>query len=95
MAAYLELTRKTDGKVYNGSRLIDLDTEIAAHLGIEPDPVEWTLGWMNGPGLYLAVGKTFAQVREIFTGNIDAEPACEALLDYLEANFTNTSFISR
>jgi hypothetical protein len=95
MAAYLELTRKEDGKVFSGSRLIDLDATLAAHIGIEADPVNWTLDWMNGPGMSLALGKTFAETREAFTSSIAAEPACGKLLDYLEANFTNTSFFSR
>lgn len=94
MANYLQLTRKSTGEVINGSRLIDL-RGLAAHIGIEPDHVEWTLNWMNGPGMYLAAGKTFAETRNVFKSSIANEPACGMILQYLEDNFTNTSFSAR
>jgi hypothetical protein len=94
MAAYLSLTRKSDNRPFSGSRLIELDGLLAEALGLTPDPVNWTLGWMNGPGQFLASGKTFAELRIQFAADIARDPDCGTLIDYLEAHFENTSYAS-
>lgn len=95
MAAYLELTDRTTGKVYSGQALIELDSEIAATLGIPTDPIEWTLNWMNGIGFALATGESFTSIRESFTASKGSHDLCLKLIDYLDQRFENTSFISR
>jgi hypothetical protein len=84
MAVYLVLTDNKTGQTYAGEALIGLDSEIATHLGLEPDPIEWTLNWMDTIGFAIAMGKAFSQVRELFPA---PNPKCAELVDYLESRF--------
>ena len=87
MAAQLVLTRIDTDKAES---LIRVDELICAHLNVEPHPENWIHDWMNTIGFSLALGNDFDKVRSYFT-----DPDTLAIIDYLEANFRNTSYATR
>ena len=92
MAAYLELTERKTGEIISGTKLIALDNQIAQKFNIPSDPDRWAFDWMDSIGFALALGNSFPRVRELFA---DSSPEIIELINYLEARFENTSFISR
>ncbi len=94
MAAHFNLTRKSapDAGPVN---LHDLDVEICALIGEPVHPTRYCIGWFDSIGYWLAVGKTWDEIRELHaegractrgTDMIDPEAAAahHAVYDELE-----------
>ena len=64
MAAHFNLTRKSapDAGPVN---LHDLDVEICALIGEPVHPTRYCIGWFDSIGYWLAVGKTWDEIREL------------------------------
>lgn len=62
MAAHFNLTRKSapDAGPVN---LHDLDVEICALIGEPVHPTRYCIGWFDSIGYWLAVGKTWDEIR--------------------------------
>ncbi len=88
MAAYLKLVRKSDGVVFQGNKLVELDELIAEAMGEKPDPVNWFCGWMDSIGFLLALGKSFADLKQSYKDS----PMGLRISEWLEANFDNQSY---
>lgn len=84
-----------------------LDDEMRQHFGVEPDPEHWLGHWFDTIGFRLAIGKSFAEIREQFQGYVREEEAkgnpqhgvefytdLLKILDYIEERYTTTSFYS-
>lgn len=66
---------------------VTIDQEIAAHLGLPCDPIEWVRGWYNMIAFRLAMGRTLDEIRQELTK--DADPyELLPILTFLEAHFT-------
>lgn len=59
-----------------------IDDDICTTLGVTPDPKYYYLGWYNCVGLAAACGKSFADMRQMFSA--DMLP----IIDYLDAHYT-------
>lgn len=79
MARYLRLVRRDNGQA---DSFQDVDEEICALLGVQVDRVNWCRNWYNRVGLLLAVGQSFAEVREVVSADL------HPVVDWLEANYT-------
>jgi len=64
-------------------KLQTIDDEMRAAFGAPPDPHRWFRNWYNTIGIGLAVGRSFAQLREVFAN--DAELV--ECLTYLEERY--------
>lgn len=76
------LTKKGENKP---TKLQTIDDEMRVAFGEPPDSSRWFRGWYNIIGLGLAVGKSFAQLKELF--NDDAELV--AVIDYLAERYVS------
>ncbi len=74
------LTKKGENEP---TKLQAIDDEMRVAFGAPPDSSQWFRGWYNIIGLGLAVGKSFAQMRELFED--DAELV--ECLTYLEEKY--------
>jgi len=81
------LTRKSDPAA-GPVKLTLIDEELCAHLGVEVHPSNWCFGWYDIVGFALAMGKSFAEIREFCEDYEDLHP----IIDYLDANFTTNAW---
>jgi hypothetical protein len=97
MAAYLVLNRKSDGRLFSGKDLIEVDELLCKHLGVQPDEKEWHWGWMDTVGLSLATGKTFNEIRKMYiVPELGSEvETAKAIIDWFENEFDNASYFGR
>lgn len=65
-----------------------IDDAMCAHFGVEPDPKLYYWGWVDIEGLALALGRDWAWMRANFEGR-------NAIIDWLEANYTPDAFSYR
>lgn len=92
MAAYLSLVSKTDGSMYAGRDLIKVDEMLCAHLGIEPDPVDWHMGWMDWIGFSLAY-RADKPVAEVLAKMLDNARRDERdIIEWFIDTFENASY---
>lgn len=73
--------------------LIAVDNAICEHLGVTPSPKYYYHGWYDSIGFRLAIGKTFAEIRNDFRNGM-SKPEGEhyyglmlKILEYLIANY--------
>ena len=105
MPACFQLYDKS--KSSEGPVVLDkIDDEMCAHFGVSPDPIKYLNRWVDSIGFRLAIGKTFAQIREEFEKNIAEEKQRKdegyakfyqdslLILAYLEERYTVNSFHS-
>lgn len=62
----------------------ELDNEMCAHFGIEPNPDRWLMDWCNFIGLSLAMGETFDEIR---TYVYEDETLLHNIIDYIEQRY--------
>lgn len=94
MAAYLALVSKADGSTYTGRDLIKVDDMLCAHVGVEPDPECWHMGWMDWVGFSMAVsGKPVADALSPMLPNMRADE--RKVVQWFIDNFENASFYGR
>jgi hypothetical protein len=91
MAAYLSLKNRKTGEIMSGENLIDLDAQICAAINHPVDKVQWCKNWMDTIGFALALGHDYSKVRAIFGG----KPELLEILNWLEENYENTSYMGR
>lgn len=60
-----------------------IDEEICAHFGVPVDPRFYYEGWYDSICLFLATGKSYQQVREIYHNF----PRLVEIIDWLEENY--------
>ena len=104
MPACFQLIKRSD-EAAGPVRLTVIDEELCQHFGVPVDPVKYMGDWYDMIGFRLAIGKSFAEIREEFLEHIEEFRAIgrEALfyedalriLEYLETNFLSNSFYSR
>lgn len=100
MAAYLSLRHKETGVTYTDAGLVQVDEMLCAHLGVEPDPVNWFMGWMDWVGFSIAVsGKS---VSDALAHHMDMDSPLGApcadtlrLCQWFIDTFENASFSGR
>ena len=68
-----------------------VDERLCQHFGVPVDPDSWYLGWYDAIGFELAIGWTFAELRE---ANADNEEYL-AIIDCLDAWYNVNSWASR
>ncbi len=79
------LTRKSDPDA-GPVTFAQIDEELCKHLGVECHPKQYYLGWYDGIGYALAIGKNWDQIRETLREyNYDEEAF--KIVDFLEENF--------
>jgi hypothetical protein len=83
-----QLTKKGESEP---TSLVKVDEEICAHLGREVHPKWWCCGWYDIIGFSLAMGDDFAKIRGWLEANNFSEDMIK-ILDYLEANYTASSW---
>ena len=88
MPACFQLFRKTDP--LTAVPLAKIDEEICAAVGDPVDPVKYCRMWFDIIGFQLAIGKSFAEVREHLVKY--NWPTLLPVLDYIEANFDANSW---
>lgn len=84
-----QLVRKSDtnaGPVV----LQQIDDEMREAFHEPPDTEHWYRDWYNWAGLYLALGKTFDQIREIVKDDVQGL----RIVEWLDANFTSSAWFS-
>lgn len=85
MAAYLELYSKhkepEPGQQAVPENFTEIDNAMCQHFGVEPDPDYFYRSWYDLIGFGLAVGRTYAELREL-------APGYAPVIDWLEANYT-------
>ena len=99
MAVYFNLTRKSNPEA-GPVVLTALDVEICALTDQQVHPSKYCLDWFDNVGYWLAVGKTWAEIRAMHTewradvrglDSLDGHNAFHDLLakivDWLEVNF--------
>lgn len=86
MAAYIQFLR--DGAAVP---LCKVDEEICNMLHVDVHERNWVHGWFDTVGLMLALGKSFAEVREIFEG----DETFQQIIAYLEDNFQVDAWAGR
>jgi len=91
MAAYLALRDKTTGDLRMGRDLIDIDNELCAALGVQPDDDHFYRSWVDTIGFSLALGKSFEEARTQWSYDADLQ----RVVSYLEARYENTSYFNR
>lgn len=69
------------------AKFAEIDNELCAAFGVEPDAVKFYAGWYDIVGLAAACGKSFDDMREIFES-----PEILRVIDYLDARYTTTSW---
>ena len=75
------LTKKGDSKP---ATLTSVDEAICALLGEPVHELNWCHQWFDSVGFGLAVGRTFADMRDTFADC----PDLLKIIDFLEANYT-------
>ena len=91
MAAYLALRDKTTGDLRMGRDLIEIDNELCAALGVQPDDDHFYRSWVDTIGFSLALGKSFEEARTQWSYDADLQRV--AL--WLESKFENTNYRGR
>ena len=80
MAACFSLTKR--GETTPAS-LVSVDEAICAHVGRQPDPQKYVWDWFDYVGFPLAVGRSWADIRE----QCEDFPELLQIIDFLEANY--------
>lgn len=86
MAAYIRLYRKGTAEA---DTFADIDTKMRVALGQPPSEDKFYKGWYDSIAFGLAVGRTFAQLREDYEGQMDD------VINWLEANYSPDAWYSR
>lgn len=81
--------------------LVQIDEEMCKHFNVKPDPVKYYAYWYDYVGFPLAMGKTFADIREQFKKDAKEQGPQEAaywerliaIVDWLDANFTVDAWV--
>lgn len=92
MPGYFCLNRKSEPEA-EPVKFVTIDEEMCAHFGVTPDPVKYYRGWYDIIGEALAMGASFAKIRECFEKN--NEPNGVAIVDFLDANFVSDAWYTR
>lgn len=66
------------------AKLVAIDEEICAMLGIPSDPVHWVHGWYDSIGLSLALGKSLDEIVKIYAD----DPPLDRIAVYLRDHYT-------
>ena len=70
------------------SKFADIDNELCAHLGVQPDPIRYYQGWYDCIGFALAIGKTWDWMRKEWAEDTELLP----IIDYLEAHYVSDAW---
>ena len=98
MPACFQLFRKSEGQNAAPCKLNTIDEELCKLLGKEIHPTLYVGCWFDYIGFKLAIGKTFAQIREAIAANKaeygDTEFYDDMLkmADYLDENFSPSAW---
>ena len=87
MPNYFKLHR--DGSLVH---LIQVDEEMSRHFGEEPHPTKWFAGWYNSIGFYLAMGRSWDEIRAIYAEDAVDGPLAIEIINWLDANFQVNSW---
>lgn len=70
------------------ARFIDIDNAMCAYFGVTPDADLYYRYWYDTEGFSLACGRSFNDLRAIY-------PDRQAIIDWLEANYTVHAWYER
>ena len=79
--------------------LHDVDAALCAHFGKPVHEKHWFAGWYQSIGFSLALGQTFAEIREDFERDAQEDPEPQwyrtqiAIVDYLESHYTSDAWV--
>jgi len=68
--------------------LQQVDEEMCRHFGEPCHPKLWFRSWYDCIGFDLAMGRSFAEVKEIYAGPAWVDSGLLPVAEWLEANFT-------
>ena len=86
MAAYFQLLQNDTPIPFQ-----QIDDQLRAVFGEKPDSKNWLYNWYNFLGLPLALGDSWAKIRETYAD--DAQ--LQRVIDWLEANYEVKAWASR
>lgn len=98
MPNVLKLRDRATGRVFENRGLIEVDNDMCAAFGIEPDPVTFYEGWVDNIGFRLACGQSFDDLRADYQDEkFDEAFRIKRLrvIEYLAARFDNDSYVCR
>lgn len=81
-------------------KLQTIDQKICEFLGVPVDEKKWCGDWYNVVGFRLAIGKTFAEIREEIQGYVllqendflEEDKQMLLIIDFLDINYESNSF---
>ena len=88
MAAYFRPTLKDSPTLETKEQFLEIDLRLCKMLGIEPHPLHWTHGWVDGIGFCFAMGDTPDKIKANFdTDEWGTDRAyannCKRIVDWL------------
>lgn len=95
MAAYLSLRHKKTGVLYSGGALVQVDDMLCAHLGVEPDSVQWCEGWMDWIGFAIAYRSDKSVAEALAPMRKNARANERQIIDWFVSTFENESYHGR
>lgn len=92
MPSCFQLTRKSTPDI-GAILLAQIDNEMRAHFGVPADSSSWYHNWYNTIGFFLALGKSFDDLRKLFREpGWDHADELIKIVDWLDENFTVKSW---
>ena len=76
-------------------KFYDIDNELCKHLGVEVSQTQYYRGWYDSIGMLVAMGRTWADIREVCAKDIEGDPGDPELgkiIDWLSENYNTKSW---
>lgn len=89
MPTIVKLTKRGEDRPSSPAQI---DNDLCAALGVEPNPVNFYAYWWDIIGLSLACGETLDQLAEYYTQGDEADPTYATIAMWLKDNYTAEAY---